>query len=52
MQNMENNEPFYYITESEMSTKVIRMMAPWLALGKRRNTLRIYHGMAAPSMTA
>ena len=34
MQNMENVEPFYYITESEMSTKVIRMMAPWLAQSK------------------
>ena len=31
---MENTRPFYYITESEMNTKVIRMMAPWLAQGK------------------
>ena len=34
MQNMVNAKPFYYITESEMSTKVIRTMAPWLAQGK------------------
>lgn len=34
LQNMENAEPFYYITESEMGTKVIRMIAPWPAQGK------------------
>ena len=34
MQNMENIEPFYYILKDTISTKVIRMMAPWLAQGK------------------
>ena len=49
---MENAEPFYYITEREMSTKVIRMMAPWLAQGKLEILSENTPGMDALAMTA
>ena len=47
---IENAKPFYYTEKYKEVQDVIRMMAPRLAQGKCRNTLRTMCGMAGPSI--
>ena len=44
---IENAKPFYYTENYKEVQEVIRMMAPQLAPGKCRNTLRMSKEMAA-----